>query len=179
MYYFYFYQHHDSCVSLVELKHNIILCILVTISRWNIPFFLIKYLANRDRLHITYTILERTDRWKNINSTYCSYYFLVKRRLNIGVRERSSFTSTDPLVSTHSNIFTIRSHSDLEYCNIIIYYYTLNVYLCVNVLTVCWRMIDVQQRYDDDDDDSDVVSDVTVYIHNILCIMCLCVYFII
>lgn len=46
--------------------------------------------------------------------------------------------------------------------------------MCVNVLTVCWRMIDVQQRYDDDDD-SDVVSDVTLYIYNILGIMCLCV----
>lgn len=48
--------------------------------------------------------------------------------------------------------------------------------MCVNVLTVCWRMIDVQQRYDDDDNDSDIVSDVTVYIYNIIGIMtCLCV----
>lgn len=100
----------------------------------------------------------------------------MKRRLNIGARERSSCTPIDPLVSTHFNILTRKSHSDLEYCNIIIYYYTLNVYMCVNVLTVCWKMIDVQQRYDDDDDDSDVVSDVTVYIYNILGIMCLCVW---
>lgn len=103
----------------------------------------------------------------------------MRHRLNTRVRERSSSTSTDPLVFTHFNILTRRSHSDQEYCNIIIYYYTLNVYMCVNVLTVCWRMIDVQQRYDDDDDDdSDVVSDVAVYIYNVLCIVCLCVYII-